>query len=95
VELEDCAPEPGAAIEVPRETVQPAEGEYLVDDLIGCAVVDGERSLGLATDVQVLPSADVLEVDGSLLVPLVKDAIRSIDPVAGRIDVDSRFLDAD
>jgi ribosomal 30S subunit maturation factor RimM len=29
---------------------------------------------------------------GDLLVPLVRDAIRSVDPAAGRIDVDLRFL---
>ena len=95
VELEGGAPQPGAAIEVPRESVQLADGEYLVDDLIGCDVVDGERSLGVVTDVLVLPAADVLEVAGSVLVPLVGDAIRSIDPAARRIDVDSGFLDAD
>ena len=46
-----------------------------------------------------LPSVEVLEVvreDGSeLLVPMVGDAIRSIDVAARRIDVDLGFLDAD
>jgi len=43
-----------------------------------------------------LPSCEVLEVDrpdgSELLVPLVRDAIRSIDVAARRIDVDLRFL---
>jgi 16S rRNA processing protein RimM len=95
VALEGAAPAPGEAIEVPRADVELASGEYLVDDLIGCDVVDGPRSLGVVTDVLVLPSADALEVDGSLLVPLIGDAIRSIDLDARRIDVDAGFLDAD
>jgi 16S rRNA processing protein RimM len=82
----------GEPIEVPRDALALEAGEYLVDDLIGCGVVDGDRSLGAVTDVLVLPAADVLEVDGSLLVPLVGDAIRSIDTDARRIDVDSRFF---
>ena len=43
-----------------------------------------------------LPSCEVLEVDrpdgSELLVPLVRDAIRSIDVEARRIDVDLGFL---
>ena len=39
-----------------------AEGEYLVDDLVGCEVVDGERPVGRVRDVLLLPSADTLEV---------------------------------
>ena len=43
-----------------------------------------------------LPSCEVLEVDrpdgSELLVPMVRDAIRSIDVEARRIDVDLGFL---
>ena len=46
-----------------------------------------------------LPSVEVLEVvrdDGEeLLVPMVGDAIRSIDVQARRIDIDLGFLGAD
>ena len=49
--------------------------------------------------VRELPSVEVLEVvreDGEeLLVPMVGDAIRSIDMHARRIDVDLGFLGAD
>jgi 16S rRNA processing protein RimM len=38
-----------------------------------------------------LPSCEALEV-GDLLIPMVRDAIRSIDVDARRIDVDMRFL---
>jgi ribosomal 30S subunit maturation factor RimM len=49
--------------------------------------------------VLLMPTADVLEVEREreqpLLVPLVGEAVRSIDVEAGRVDVDSGFLDAD
>ena len=65
------------------------EGEFLVDDLVGCEVVDGERPVGRVRDVLLLPSADTLEVERPggepLLVPLVGDAVRSVD-TAGRTD---------
>jgi 16S rRNA processing protein RimM len=38
-----------------------------------------------------LPSCEALAV-GDLLIPLVRDAIRSVDVTARRIDVDMGFL---
>jgi 16S rRNA processing protein RimM len=90
----------GEAIEVPRAEVGTLpEGEFLVDDLVGCAVVDGGRAVGTVQDVLLLPAADVLEVapdsGAALLVPLVADAVRSVDVDARRIDVDMTFVSAD
>ena len=87
----------GAEIAVPREAVDPlGEGEFLVDDLIGCRVVDGERPVGRVRDVLLLPSADALELelDGGdeVVVPLIGDAVRAVDTGARRIDVDMRFV---
>jgi 16S rRNA processing protein RimM len=65
-----------------------ADGEWLARDLVGCAVGD----LGEVRRVLAGPSCDLLELDDGTLVPLVRDAIRSVDPAAGRIDVDPRFL---
>jgi ribosomal 30S subunit maturation factor RimM len=49
------------------------------------------------SDVLLLPSADTLEVERpggeSLLVPLVEDAVRSVDTAGARIDVDMGFLE--
>ncbi len=70
------------------------EDEYWADDLVGCAVLDGERPLGEVRALLALPSCEVLELDTGLLVPMVHDAIRSIDLDARRIDVDGGFLDA-
>jgi 16S rRNA processing protein RimM len=70
--------------------------EYWASDLEGCAVVDGELAIGFVRRMTALPSCEVLEVDrpdgSELLVPLVRDAIRSIDVAARRIDVDLAFL---
>ena len=87
----------GETISVPREEIGTlAEGEYLVDDLIGCEVVDGAEHVGVVGDVLLLPSADVLEVERptatNLLVPLVADAVRAVDVERRRVDVDTRFL---
>ena len=74
-------------------------GEYWAHELEGCAVTDGERPVGTVRRMLELPSVEVLEAarDGGeeLLVPMVGDAIRSIDMHARRIDVDLGFLGAD
>lgn len=64
------------------------EGEWLADDLVGCRVE------GLGTVVRVIdsPSCDLLELEGGELVPLISDAVRSIDLDARAIEVDRRFL---
>jgi 16S rRNA processing protein RimM len=90
----------GEPITVPRAALGPlAEDEFLVDDLVGCDAYDGVRRIGRVRDVLLLPSADLLEVerDGAepLLVPLVRDAVRSVDLEARRIDIDATFVDAD
>jgi len=90
----------GEAILVHRTELAPlAEGEFLVDDLVGCAIVDGPRTVGTVRDVLVLPAADALDVEDErgerVLVPLVGDAVRSVDLSARRIDVDMGFVSAD
>jgi 16S rRNA processing protein RimM len=72
------------------------EDEYWAGDLEGCAVYDGEVAVGFVRRMTALPSVEVLEVDrpdgSELLVPLVRDCIRSIDVAARRIDIDLEFL---
>jgi 16S rRNA processing protein RimM len=85
----------GRALRVPRE-VAPALGddEFWASDLVGCAVVAGDRELGEVSRMVAYPSCEVLEV-GDLLVPLVRDAVRSVDLAARRIEVDPGFLGLD
>jgi ribosomal 30S subunit maturation factor RimM len=74
-----------------------AEGEWWAHELEGCEVSDGERVLGTVSRLIGLPSCEALEVRGrgdeTVLVPMVKDAIRRIDPRERRIEVDLGFLD--
>jgi 16S rRNA processing protein RimM len=73
-------------------------GEYWAEELEGCRVQDGEIVVGVVRRLVALPSCEALEVaredDTDLLVPLVRDAVRTVDPAARRIDVDLRFLGA-
>ncbi len=67
------------------------EGEFWAHDLVGCRVTDGSREVGVVSRMVALPSCEALEV-GDLLIPLVRDAIRSVDLDARRIDVRMEFL---
>lgn len=74
------------------------EDEFWAHELEGCAVFDGERALGAVARMIELPSCEALEVQpqqagaAALIVPMVKDAIRSIDVAGRRIEVDASFL---
>jgi 16S rRNA processing protein RimM len=85
---EDAEALRGLALLVPDEL---EEGEYWARDLVGCTVVDGDRPIGVVGRMLALPSCEALEV-GQILIPMVRDAIRSIDLEARRIDVDMEFV---
>jgi 16S rRNA processing protein RimM len=81
------------------------EGEWWASELEGCEVFDGARRVGVVSRLVELPSCEALQVsiaegpnEGSagqeLLVPMVRDAIRSVDVAARRIDVDMSFLES-
>jgi 16S rRNA processing protein RimM len=75
-----------------------AAGEWWAHELEGCLVLDGERRVGTVVRLLELPSCEALEVrldpdGGSLLVPMVKDAIRRVDVAARRIDVNMSFVE--
>ena len=67
----------------------PAEDEWDAAELVGCEV----PGIGTVRRVVAAPSCDLLEVgDEGVLVPLVSDAVKRVDPSAGVIEVDLRFL---
>lgn len=72
------------------------EDEYWPEDLEGCAVTDGDTAVGVVRRMVGYPSVDVLEVERAgapdLLVPMVRDAIRSVDIAARRVDVSLAFM---
>lgn len=87
----------GAELRVAREAAPPLEeGEFWAEELQGCRVTDGAQGVGVVRRMLELPSCEALEVErpgaADLLVPLVHDAIRSVDVTARVIDVDLTFL---
>lgn len=98
----------GRELDVDRERAPSlGEGEWWATDLEGCEVIDGGRQIGVVRALIELPSCEALEVErvagwdpaedlaarGPLLVPMVRDAIRSIDLDTHRIDVDMSFIE--
>lgn len=92
----------GQALLVPRGAA-PTLGpdEWWEADLVGCQVVDAQTPVGVVRGLLVLPSCEALEVERSqrpgetVLVPMVRDAIRSVDVEQRRIDVNLRFVDGE
>ena len=65
------------------------EGEYLAADLLGCEV----PGLGRVERVLDAPSCPLLEVgDDGHLIPLIADAVKSVDLERKVIEVDRDFL---
>ena len=87
----------GSELLVPRSAAPALDAdEYWPEDLEGCSVTDGDVVVGVVRALVGYPSVDVLEVEREgrdpLLVPMVHDAIRSVDVGARRIDVSLAFL---
>lgn len=83
----------GTPLVVDRADIGLEEGEWWASDLVGLRVVDGGQEVGVVERVRALPSCEVLEV-GELLIPLVGDAVRTVDVAGGVVDVDLGFLGA-
>jgi 16S rRNA processing protein RimM len=77
------------------------QDEWYAEDLIGCRVVDGEAAVGVVVKLLPYPSCDLLEVQRpiagakALWVPLISDAVRTVDLETQTIDVDLSFLGED
>jgi 16S rRNA processing protein RimM len=94
---EDAEALRGSDLLVDRSEAPPlGEDEWYADELEGCAVRDGDRTVGVVRGLMALPSCEALVVERpggeELLVPLVRDAVRDVDVAARRIDVDLEFL---
>jgi 16S rRNA processing protein RimM len=88
----------GSEILVAREQApELEEDEWWAHDLEGCRVRDGGTDVGVVERLIGLPSCEALQVartggGEALLVPLVKEAVRTVDIDKRLIDVDLRFL---
>jgi 16S rRNA processing protein RimM len=78
----------GAVLYGMRDQVTLAEGEYLDEDLVGCAVYGADgRHYGNVERVEHFPASDMLVVDGAM-VPMVGAIVTNIDLAARRIAID-------
>jgi 16S rRNA processing protein RimM len=89
----------GALVCLPREVLpEPDDDEYFLADLVGCIVHDIATGdvIGRATKAEALPANVVvtikLDAGGTILAPLVTDAMPTVDVEARRIDLDLEFL---
>lgn len=90
----DRPAERGAELAVRVSDLPPPEpGSYYAFQLVGLAVVDGEgREAGVVTEVHPGVANDNLELDDGTLVPLIEDAVRTVDLETRRIVVEQGFL---
>jgi 16S rRNA processing protein RimM len=86
--------ERGAALAVRRSDLPPpAPDSYYAFQLVGLAVVEeGGRELGRVVEVHLGVANDNLQLADGTLVPLIEDAIASIDIDAGQVVVVRGFL---
>jgi len=78
----------GAMLYAPRDQLALADGEYLDDDLVGCAVYGADgRHYGSVERVEHYPASDMLVVDGRM-VPMVAAIVTAIDLAERRIAID-------
>ncbi len=69
---------------VPRSQVAPLdEGEFYTFDIIGCEVFDGEKKIGVVTEVLKTGSNDVFQVEDAdgkeILIPALKSIVDEIN----------------
>jgi len=87
----------GQDLMIERAAAPPlGDDEWYAEDLAGCRVVDGAVAVGVVEKMLAYPSCELLDVvrDGqpNILVPLIDDAVRSVDIAAKLIDVNTTFL---
>lgn len=92
-DINDVEKYKGSELLVTRENaVALGENEYFIADLIGLAVYEKEELLGELTDVLSTGANDVYEVSTpfgeKILVPAIRDCVKSVDVNAGRMDVE-------
>lgn len=82
----------GAEIRIPAaDVLPPEEGKFYTFDLKGCRVFDGERRIGVVTDVLSLGGPDILQLDDDgreRLVPFAEAYLRNVDVANKRIDME-------
>jgi 16S rRNA processing protein RimM len=85
----------GDELAVRRSDLPPLEdGEFYAFELVGLRVEEeGGRVFGTVRDVLPGPANDNLELEDGTLVPMIEDAISSVDPAAGIVLLNPGFID--
>jgi len=81
----------GLAVSIP-ESQRPVPGpdEFFIDDLVGCQVIDDNNQTRYGSVVafhEQMGASGLLEIEGEVLIPLVKSICVKIDPAAREIRV--------
>jgi 16S rRNA processing protein RimM len=86
--------ERGTELAVPLSELPPPDPDsYYAFQLVGLAVFDeGGRELGRVVEVHPGVANDNVELEDGMLVPLIDDAVRSIELDAGRLVVERGVL---
>lgn len=86
--------ERGETLTIPRADLPTlAEDEFYTFEIIGLRVEEvGGRLLGTVQDVLPGSANDNLELDDGTLVPMIEDAIASIDPAGGVVLLNPGFI---
>ena len=71
-----------------RRVLEP--GEFFIDDLVGCRVLElgSGKDLGAVVSFHETGGPGLIELDGGLLIPFVRSICREIQPESRRIVVD-------
>jgi 16S rRNA processing protein RimM len=90
----DRTTERGATLTVPTSDLPPLpEGEFYAFEIIGLRVEEvGGRQRGIVKDLLPGPANDNLELDDGTLVPMIEDAIATIDPARGVVLLNAGFI---
>jgi 16S rRNA processing protein RimM len=85
----------GDELAVRRSELPPLEeDEFYTCELVGLRVEEeGGRVLGTVKDVLPGSANDNLELEDGTLVPMIEDAILSVDPTAGIVLLNPGFID--
>jgi 16S rRNA processing protein RimM len=86
--------ERGQELAVSRTALpDPGPDTFYVFELVGLAVEEEGRAVGVVQDVLPGPANDNLELDTGALVPLIEDAIQEIDLAGGKVVLNPGFID--
>lgn len=94
---DEAKPYTGAEFFIPVDAIKPADNDSFYSFQVeGCRVYQGDDLVGSVTalvESRANPYLEVQDEGGtSVLIPFVKDVIRSIDVAAARIEINEGFL---